>query len=626
MYTEFYNLKGQPFQLTPDHRFLYYSQPHQGLIAEIVDGLDRGDQLTVITGEVGAGKTTLINFLLSEIKDRHLIAAKLVTTHLEAESLLRLIATAFGVRGEASDGTSVFANIEAFLVESRKAGKKPLLVIDEVQNLASSSFEQLHALSKIQASGKPVLQILLVGQPQFRGILASERLAQIRQSIDASHHVQPLSAEDTRKYIEHRLKYVGWRDDPSFPEEAFQTIFEATGGVPRVVNLLCDRLLLFGFLEQRHRFEAADVENVVNELGEEGSLPVLARPIQPLPPPYAADASGHLGAPDLQAIVRRVSNLRNELESEEAKLKAALARSSTTTGESSDGAGTRNRTSAGSALPDVSAEIERLARRKGNGVVHYVERGVEPSTGKAPSAEAFLDSVKDQNTPTVEQQAEKRHGIADDRRDSGQDGAQTDESFRRLRGSRRHLGLAFPSAVRLGAGAFVILLAVAGAMALLPVPGGSDRAWHSIVEWVDGLFAPSADPEPAPQMDSAQQQAVTSPQAEPPTQVDSIAPRDAGRSPGDMPAEVTARSVTPPAEDLPDASGRLVLRIQYRLAALGFDPGPLDGTMGSQTSQAITAYQRAHGLKADGIPTGALLGHIERERLSKRSHAVSDRR
>ena len=186
MYTDFYKFAAFPFQLTPDHRFYFDGRTHRLALANITNGLRKGEGFIVVTGEVGTGKTTLIDHLLSQSRDKRLITAKIVTSQVEADNLLRLLAGAFGLAYKGVDKVTLLDNIEEFLIVSCKAGGQPLLIIDEAQSLTHSSLEQLQVLSDFQHGATPVLQILLVGQPQFREALMSDSLARLRQRIIAS--------------------------------------------------------------------------------------------------------------------------------------------------------------------------------------------------------------------------------------------------------------------------------------------------------------------------------------------------------------------------------------------------------------------------------------------------------
>lgn len=269
MYTEFYNLTGQPFQLTPDHRFFFGSSVHKRAMAHLSFGLNQGEGFIVITGDVGAGKTTLMGHLLSTLDSSQYVSATLVTTQLAADDVLRMVASAFGIDQENADKATLLRRIEAFCNANHSDGKHCLLLIDEVQNLSFQALEELRMLSNFQTDGTALVQSILLGQPQFRRTLASSDLDQLRQRVIASYHLGPISAQETREYIQHRLSAVSWNNDPVLSEDAYTEIYQQTGGVPRRINVLCSRLLLYGFLEERHELDGSAVTQVADDLRQE---------------------------------------------------------------------------------------------------------------------------------------------------------------------------------------------------------------------------------------------------------------------------------------------------------------------------------------------------------------------
>jgi len=299
MYTEFYKLRDLPFQLGPDPRFFFGSSGHQRAMSYLTYGLNQGEGFIIITGDVGAGKTTLVGHLFSTLDSEKYIAAKIVTTQLDADDVLRSVTAAFGIQYEGLDKATLLRRLEAFLVQTHKTGRRALLVVDEAQNLTVRALEELRMLSNFQVGQTTLLQTFLLGQPNFRGTLASPELDQLRQRVIASYHLGPLSANETRSYVEHRLRTVGWANDPTFTADSYVLIYERTGGVPRKINTLCSRLLLFGFLEEAHIIDAGVVEQVHKELAQE--LPMMAQEREmPIPSPPPAKASQY-AAPTPQA-------------------------------------------------------------------------------------------------------------------------------------------------------------------------------------------------------------------------------------------------------------------------------------------------------------------------------------
>jgi general secretion pathway protein A len=269
MYESFYKLSGKPFRLSPDCRFYFESQGHKRAMAYLRYGLEQREGFIVITGGIGTGKTTLVEMLFRMIAQDRLVAAKIVTTQLEADDLLRMVGASFGLPHEQLSKAGVLKNLESFFQKKAMQRERVLLVIDEAQNIPKKSLEELRMLSNIQADGAPVLQIFLLGQDEFLVTMQAPDMEQLRQRVIASYRLKPLDEQETRSYIEHRLRRVGWSGDPSFADDALELIFRHTRGVPRRINTFCDRLMLYGYLEELHEFTRASVEAVINELDEE---------------------------------------------------------------------------------------------------------------------------------------------------------------------------------------------------------------------------------------------------------------------------------------------------------------------------------------------------------------------
>lgn len=269
MYESFYGLTSKPFQLNPDPSFYFASKQHRRAMAYLEYGLNQNEGFIVVTGEVGAGKTTIVRGLLNELDADKVVAAQLVTTQLDAEDILRMVAAAFGVGIRNVGKSELLLALEAFLVDVTRQGKRCLLIVDEAQNLTPRAVEELRMLSNFQFGTQALLQSFLIGQPEFRKIMQSPQMQQLRQRVIAACHIGPMDQEETQAYIEHRLKCAGSKGSPCFAAGAFEAIFEASGGVPRRINAHCDRLLLSGFLSNRSEFTRADVEEVAREIRAE---------------------------------------------------------------------------------------------------------------------------------------------------------------------------------------------------------------------------------------------------------------------------------------------------------------------------------------------------------------------
>jgi general secretion pathway protein A len=270
MYESYYGLSAKPFSLRPDPHFFFGSKGHKRAMAYLDYGLAQGEGFIVITGEVGAGKTTLVRNLLRKIETQRIVAAHLVNTQLNADDILRGVVAGFGLPYDDSvSKATLLGRFEAFLRSVDQQGKRALLIVDEAQNLTPRVVEELRMLSNFQTDDKCLLQTFLLGQPEFRGTLHSPDMQQLRQRVIATYHLGPMDAQETQAYIEHRLLTVGWKNDPSFTAAAHAAIYQFSGGIPRRTNSLCDRLMLMGFLEEMHAFTELEVETVIRDIDQE---------------------------------------------------------------------------------------------------------------------------------------------------------------------------------------------------------------------------------------------------------------------------------------------------------------------------------------------------------------------
>jgi putative secretion ATPase (PEP-CTERM system associated) len=317
MYAEFYGLTTRPFQLTPDARFFFESSVHRQAMAYMVYGLHHAEGFIIITGEVGAGKTILVDNLLTTISPESFVAAKIVTSQLGGDDLLHLVAAGFGVSKEGLSKGALLERISDFVLAQHRAGKRALLIVDEAQNLSFEALEELRMLSNIVVDKTMALQSFLLGQPQFRTVLGSPGLEQLRQRVTAAYHLGPLNETETRAYIEHRLRRAEWNGDPHFTEAAFPLIYQHTEGVPRRINTLCSRLLLYGFLEQLHTLGASAVEKVAGDLHAE--IAVMTES-----PPSAAGKLGKTAADGLSVVVERLGHLEKSVDKHERLIRRAI--------------------------------------------------------------------------------------------------------------------------------------------------------------------------------------------------------------------------------------------------------------------------------------------------------------
>lgn len=269
MYEAFYGLTNKPFQLNPDPSFYFGSKQHRRAAAYLEYGMHQNEGFIVITGEVGAGKTTIVRGMLDSLDQDKIVAAHLVSTQLDADDTLRLVGAAFGLRTKDVSKADVLMSLEAFLISMTGKGKRCLLIVDEAQNLTARAVEELRMLSNFQFGNHALLQSYLIGQPEFRQILQSPHMMQFRQRVIAACHIGPLDVEETRSYIEHRLKCAGSDGSPTILPGAYEAIFKSSSGIPRRINSVCDRLMLFGYLSGKKTFEESDVEEVAREIFEE---------------------------------------------------------------------------------------------------------------------------------------------------------------------------------------------------------------------------------------------------------------------------------------------------------------------------------------------------------------------
>ena len=267
MYEDQFGLTGRPFQLTPDPAFWYETGTHRRAMAYLGYGLAQGEGFIVITGDIGAGKTTLVGHLLATIDRQALNPIKLVSTAIEASDLLRIVATQLDVNPAGLNKAELLIAIERGLHIVARSGRRTLLIVDEAQALAVDALEELRMLSNFQAGGHALLQIVLLGQPEFRDRLqGSDRLEQLRQRVIAIHHLEPMAEEEVGPYIAHRLNVVGWRGRPDFTGSGFAALHRASDGVPRRLNQLANRVMLHAAVEHLDVIDRAVVDDVAADL------------------------------------------------------------------------------------------------------------------------------------------------------------------------------------------------------------------------------------------------------------------------------------------------------------------------------------------------------------------------
>ncbi|HYI41540.1 MAG TPA: AAA family ATPase [Allosphingosinicella sp.] len=294
MYTDHYGLAERPFQLTPDARYWFESRTHKKAMAYLGYGLAQGEGFIVITGEIGAGKSTLVAHLMATIDRERLNAISLVSTQVEGDDMLRLAALGLGLQTEGVAKAQLLDRIEQRLREEAGRGKRTLLIVDEAQNLPVSALEELRMLSNFTSQGRALIQIFLLGQPEFRDrVAADDSLEQLRQRVIAAHHLEAMDANEIEPYSIHRLAVAGWQGRPGFEPEAFAALYRHTGGVPRKLNQLATRLLLYAGVEGLETIGGGDVEAVAADMAADRPASASKR-VLPLRQPtadVAVDAS-----------------------------------------------------------------------------------------------------------------------------------------------------------------------------------------------------------------------------------------------------------------------------------------------------------------------------------------------
>ena len=265
-YLDHFHFDKPPFGLSPDPDFVYWSKQHSRAKAYMESTIWLSDGFVVITGEIGSGKTTLLQSFLSELGDE-VIYAVVSQTQLNATQFLQAILTEFGFKPFDKKKVELLDMINMFLIEQYSAGKKVILIIDEAQNLSKRVLEEVRLLSGIETSQEKVLRIILAGQPELRETLESQELKQLLQRVRLRFHLGALDEHDMREYIEHRLRVAGRTEPGLFSDDAYPVIYRYSGGVPRLINTICDSSLLVAFADEKTRIGPEDIENTAEELG-----------------------------------------------------------------------------------------------------------------------------------------------------------------------------------------------------------------------------------------------------------------------------------------------------------------------------------------------------------------------
>jgi putative secretion ATPase (PEP-CTERM system associated) len=299
MYESYFNLTGKPFELVPNPEFLFLSKSHKKAITYLTYGIRERIGFILLTGEIGSGKTTILRNLIKDLNDK-VVLSKVFNTRVTSEQLLAMINEDFGLDVTNKDRITLLRDLNTFLVEQYVQDNQPILIIDEAQNLTPDLLEEVRLLSNLETERSKLIQIVLVGQPELRQLLNQPSLRQLRQRISMACNLEALTLSETGDYIAHRLEVAGNRDAVIIPPESLEMIFRYSKGIPRLINIICDFLMLSAFAEQVVQIDAEMVREIIGDLDIENMV-------------WEADGTQLCGVPaesERQEIVR-VSN--NEL-------------------------------------------------------------------------------------------------------------------------------------------------------------------------------------------------------------------------------------------------------------------------------------------------------------------------
>ncbi|MGZ8189864.1 MAG: XrtA/PEP-CTERM system-associated ATPase [Methylococcaceae bacterium] len=322
MYDGFYNLNKKPFQLSADSEFFFNSAVHKRALAYMRYGLTQGEGFVVVTGKPGTGKTMLVKQLVSSLNDENVTLGIMVSSQVGADDLLKIISATFGLSYEGEDKSTLLTRIERFFIDQAMQGKRVLMIVDEAQNLPKDSLEELRMLSNFEMSGKSLFQTFLIGQQQLADTLFLPEMEQLRQRIVATYQLKPLNEEETKSYILFRLKKAGWQQTPQFDDDVFNVICDYSQGIPRRINTLCDRVLLFGYLDELKVINLTAINKVIADIEEETS-PITDEFHDVSPVNLTIDSSGSLSE-RIVALEKIVASLQNTINKERSLLRKAI--------------------------------------------------------------------------------------------------------------------------------------------------------------------------------------------------------------------------------------------------------------------------------------------------------------
>jgi putative secretion ATPase (PEP-CTERM system associated) len=316
MYESFFNLKSKPFDLLPNPEFLFLSKSHKRALTYLDYGIRERTGFILLTGEIGSGKTTIIRDLIKKRHDR-VVLSKVFNTLVDFDHLIAMVNDDFGLPVQGKDKIALLRDLNDFLIDQYARGNRPTLIIDEAQNLTPELLEEIRMLSNLETDDAKLLQIIMVGQPELRRILAVPGLLQLRQRISINCHINPLSRPEVEAYILHRLHIAGNREAVTFSSEAVGIIFTYSRGIPRLINIICDFLMLSAFAEETTQIDEDMVRDIIGDLDFENQYWTSTLPedsMDKITEPYKAEIieSESVIAPILQDITQRLERMEKE--------------------------------------------------------------------------------------------------------------------------------------------------------------------------------------------------------------------------------------------------------------------------------------------------------------------------
>ena len=302
MYCKFFKFIRRPFSLVPDPDVFFQSRFHNTALSYLIYGLKQREGIVALTGEIGSGKTLLVKKLLKTL-DKNVVTAEIVNTNVNSVQLLEMILQDYGINGEGKNKAQLLSKLHDFLIEQFINKKQVVLIIDEAQNLDFEQLEEVRLLSNFETHTSKLIQIVLVGQPQLATKLNHPKYEQFQQRITVRYHLAPLNKDETSAYIQQRLELGGSNDSKIFDDAALEKIFEKSGGIPRMINILCDAALLYGFVEEKKTISADIIDEVIQDLIEPGDN---LRQVQSVT--FCDKENEHSTSDDLMTAMRNLSD------------------------------------------------------------------------------------------------------------------------------------------------------------------------------------------------------------------------------------------------------------------------------------------------------------------------------